>query len=352
MKISNVFRSVAFLFCIFSAEFLPAQTKSYIVVEATQTLRSEDYIGSIAKISEFLLNEGVRVEQQSQSRSVFTVKCNLNETQYVNYRKILVNCGYMASDNLTRMDNTDRVDELNSSLQFQQEQLLQQRAALNKMSPDSEQYTVMWQSTYDTESGIRKTQREIANLTESEFYYAINLDINDETYTPQSSNVTFVNMPGVEYSYYRVEQPKDTITSPVYQGVFLKYVFTRGKSFATLGAYKSTSKTNAPADTLAPVSSAYTEFFSFGFGQDFYSKHLGRGNRKFLNLYTGYTIGGMTLSNDVKNKFSGYLAPSIGVELFKNKYILIDTKAAYFLPLSNNKNLRGLSISTSFNFVF
>lgn len=352
MKMSNVFRSVVFLCCILLSGLLSAQTKSYVVVEATQSLRSEDYHGSIAKISGFLLNEGVRVEQQSQSRSVFTVKCNLNEAQYLNYRKILLSCGYMASDNLTRVDNTDRVDELNSSLQFQQEQLLQQRAVLNKMSPDSEQYTVMLQSTYDTESGIRKTQREIANLTEFEFYYAINLDINDETYTPQSSNVSFVNMPGVEYSYYRVEQPKDTITSPIYQGVFLKYVFTRGKSFATLGAYKSTSKTDSPSDTLPSVASPYTEFFSFGFGQDFYSKHLGRGNRKFLNLYTGYTVGGMILSNDLKNKFSGYLAPSIGVELFKNKYILIDTKMNYVIPFKETRYVRGLAFNASFNFVF
>ena len=159
-------------------------------------------------------------------------------------------------------------------------------------------------------------------------------------------------MPGVEYSYYRVEQPKDTVTSPVYQGVFLKYVFTRGKSFATLGAYKSTAKPSNAADTLANSPSAYSEFFAFGFGQDFYSKHLGRGNRKFLNLYTGYTIGGMLLSNDLKNKFSTYVAPSIGLELFKNKYVLIDTKLNYMVPFKDTRHVRGLAFNASFNFVF
>jgi hypothetical protein len=337
---------------MFSAGLLLSQTKSYVVVEATQSLRSSDFQGAIAKISEFMVNEGVRVDEQSLSQSMFTVKCNLSEAQYLNYRKILVNCGYMASDNLTRVDNTDRVNELNSTLQFQQEQLSQQRAALNKMSQDSEQYTTMWQSARDTESSIRFTQREIANLTASEYYYTIQLDINDETYTPQSSNVTFVNMPGAEYSYYRVEQPKDSITASAYQGVFLKYVFTRGKSFATLGAYKSISKDAAVGDTLAAASSVYTEFFSFGFGQDYYSKHLGRGNRKFLNLYTGYTIGGMIFSNDVQNKFSGYIAPSIGLELFKNKYVLVDTKMNYVVPFKETRHVRGLAFNASFNFVF
>ncbi len=348
----RLLRSAALLCCLLSTELFHAQTKSYVVVEAIQNLRSSDFQGSIAKVSEFLVNEGVRVEQQSLSQNVFTVKCNLSESQYLNYRKILLGCGFVVSDNLTRLDNTDRVNELNSSLQFQQEQLLQQRAALNKMSLESEQYTSMWQGAQDTESGIRQTQREIAQLTASEFYYAVELEIDDETYTPQSSSLTFVNMPGVEYSYYRVEQPKDTVTSPVYQGVFLKYVFTRGKSFATLGAYKSTSNSDSAVDSLASISSAYTEFFSFGFGQDFYSKHLGRGNRKFLNLYTGYTFGGMILSNDLKNKFSGYIAPSIGLELFKNKYILVDTKMNYVVPFKETRNVRGLAFNASFNFVF
>ncbi|MFM7814848.1 MAG: hypothetical protein ACKO66_10065, partial [Flavobacteriales bacterium] len=296
--------------------------------------------------------EGIRVDQQTTSQMMFSVKCNLTESQYFKYRQVLANCGYFAADNLTRVDNTVQVDQLYSSLQFQQEQLQQQRATLDKMSTDSEQFTQMWQSVHNTETAIRNYEREIATLTASEFYYAVDLDIYDETYTPQSSNVTFVNMPGIEYSYYRVEQPRDTVSSPVYQGVFLKYVFTRGKSFASLGAYKSTSNTPASNDSLANVPSAYSEFFTFGFGQDFYSKHLGRGNRKFLNLYTGYTIGGMLMSNDNKNIFSTYVAPSIGLELFKNKYVLIDTKVNYMVPFKETRHVRGLAFNASFNFVF
>lgn len=47
-----------------------------------------------------------------------------------------------------------------------------------------------------------------------------------------------------------------------------------------------------------------------------------------------------------------YPAPSIGLELLKNKYILIDTKVYYFVPLGSYRNLRGLSYHLSFNIVF
>jgi hypothetical protein len=329
-----------------------AQTKTYVVVKASQNVRSEDFQGTITKLTDFLLTESIRVQQQSTTQMNFSVDCNLTEQQYLKYRQVLTTCGYIASDNLSRVDNTVQVEQLQATVQFQKEQLEQQRSALEKMSTESEQYTTMWQSMHNMESAIRQNEREIASLTASEFYYAVDLNVYDETYTPQTSNVTFVNMPGVEYSYYRVEQPKDTISSPVYQGVFLKYVFTRGKSFATLGAYKSTAKQTNTADSLVNAPSAYTEFFAFGFGQDFYSKHLGRGNRKFLNLYTGYTIGGMLLSNDLKNKFSTYVAPSIGLELFKNKYVLIDTKLNYMVPFKDTRHVRGLAFNASFNFVF
>jgi hypothetical protein len=92
------------------------------------------------------------------------------------------------------------------------------------------------------ETSIRTAQTDLNNLTSTEYYYVVDLEIEDETYTPQTSSVQWINMPGVEYSYFQIEEPHDTLSSPYYQGVFLKYVFTKGKSFATLGAYKTTDK--------------------------------------------------------------------------------------------------------------
>ncbi len=47
-----------------------------------------------------------------------------------------------------------------------------------------------------------------------------------------------------------------------------------------------------------------------------------------------------------------FLNPCLSVYPLKNKYMLIDTRVAYFIPFSNNRNLRGLSYNAAFNFVF
>jgi hypothetical protein len=125
----------------------------------------------------------------------------------------------------------------------------------------------------------------------------------------------------------------------------LKYLFTKGKSYASVGAYKSLK---SPSDT----SRFYSELFVINFGQDFYSRHLGRGNKKMGNLYSGYTLGYMIATNDSRKSDILYLSPSVGLELFKNKYLLWDVKANYMIPFTYNRNLRGIAFNTSLNFVF
>jgi hypothetical protein len=97
------------------------------------------------------------------------------------------------------------------------------------------------------------------------------------------------------------------------------------------------------------------EFFTFEFGQDFYTRYFGRGNRKFFNLYSGYAIGGAIINrwDDKNTRFAAFTNLSMGVEILKTKHILIDTKGSYFLPLADiNRNTRGIMLSASFNFVF
>lgn len=85
----------------------------------------------------------------------------------------------------------------------------------------------------------------------------------------------------------------------------------------------------------------YDDIFNFSYGQDFYSKHLGYGIRKFMNLYSGYNIGFLAYNAESRSLKNFYVSPTIGIELFKNNYILIDTKVSYMLPISKNYNLRG-----------
>lgn len=176
----------------------------------------------------------------------------------------------------------------------------------------------------------------------------VRFTINDEMSTPNNSRVSFVNMPGIEYGFLKIENPTAGISAKSYQGATIKYMFTRGKSYFNLGVYRAID--NNTADT-----SLINELFMMNFGQDFYPRNFGRGKRRFLNLYTGYQIGGF-ISNQNNNKNSVFIPNanlSFGVELIKTKHILVDNKVSYFLPLNElNRNMRGILYQASFNFVF
>lgn len=176
----------------------------------------------------------------------------------------------------------------------------------------------------------------------------VRFTINDEMSTPNNSRVSFVNMPGIEYGFLKIENPTLGVSAKAYQGATIKYMFTRGKSYFNLGVYRAID--NNAADT-----SLINELFMMNFGQDFYPRNFGRGKRRFLNLYTGYQIGGF-ISNQNNNKNSVFIPNanlSFGVELIKTKHILVDNKVSYFLPLNElNRNMRGILYQASFNFVF
>ena len=45
-------------------------------------------------------------------------------------------------------------------------------------------------------------------------------------------------MPGFEYSVFMPENPKAGISATCYNGYMLKYLFTRGKSYVTVGGVR------------------------------------------------------------------------------------------------------------------
>ena len=217
---------------------------------------------------------------------------------------------------------------------------------LTTIDSKSPTYLSLWNEQKILEEKIFKMQRELIYLDKKENIFCVNLKLYEETTGVDESGVSFINMPGIEFSYLTIDSPKNGLSAQNYQGYFIKYMFTKGKSYADIGVYKNNSI--GKTDSLA-----YSEMFLLGFGQDFYSRHLGRGKRNFLNLYSGYTVGGLLASSNTKRTTMIYLCPSIGIELYKNKYMIIDTKVNYFLPISDyNRNMRGISYNASINFVF
>lgn len=253
--------------------------------------------------------------------------------------------GYSTSKKVKTQSNFNKFNELNLELEYLREKKESYLELLKKYEEKSENYITLWNELKLTEEKIFNKERELLNLNKKENTYTVTIELNDETTSPEYTDVSFVNMPGFEYSFLAIESPKQGISANNYQGYFLKYLFTKGKSFCEIGMYKSNGINKS--DTTA-----FSELFLLGVGQDFYSRHLGRGSRRFFNLYSGYTIGGIMATGKTSKDNMFYISPTIGLELFKNKYFLIDTKVKYFVPLENARNLRGLSYNLSFNFVF
>jgi sucrose-6-phosphate hydrolase SacC (GH32 family) len=213
-------------------------------------------------------------------------------------------------------------------------------------SVKSNRYYDHWNRTRDIDEQIFNAKKKIKVIESVDGIYKMKVTIMDETTSPSYTRINFVHMPGAEYTYLMLENPKVNLSHAVYQGVNIKYLFTKGKSFFELGAFKA-AKNDIKKDSLA-----FSELFVLDFGQDFYSRYFGRGSNKFMNLYVGYKTGLALASTDTKLQVLPTISPSLGVELFKNKYVLLDVKASYFLPLIENRHMRGLGISGAFNFVF
>lgn len=156
----------------------------------------------------------------------------------------------------------------------------------------------------------------------------------------------FINMPGFETKYYRLENNDEEIFYKNYLGGSLRYMFTKGRSYFLIGILKPLEQN----DDAKKVSDIVT----YAVGKDFYPRYFGQGKNKFFNPYSGFEIGGMVLTSedDIKHMFA--LEPHIGMEFFKNKYVIIDSRVGYIFPLDKEyiKSRRGLSANLSINFVF
>lgn len=87
---------------------------------------------------------------------------------------------------------------------------------------------------------IREYENEIRELDSKMGSVWIDITLMRELTTPnETQKVKFVNMPGFEYSVFMPENPKAGISAACYNGYMLKYLFTRGKSYVTVGAFKA-----------------------------------------------------------------------------------------------------------------
>ncbi len=331
---------------LFSISFFALSQKTTLTGSSVNvTLIAIDYNTSKSAFKNFITENGIVINAQDESKTSINATFDLTTELYNKLRLQLSNWGYISNDDINTTGYPLELEEIDLEIEFLTQKKNSFEQILQQHEMKSAQYESLWREKQGLEDRIFNLKKRKSALEKNALPYRVSLTIMEEMTSPQESRVTFVNMPGAEYSYLKIENPNDTVSSAYYQGYFLKYLFTKGKSYASIGVYQSTQK--QPGD-----STVFSELFVMNFGQDFYSRHFGRGGNKFGNLYSGYTVGYMAASNEVKAQDIFYLAPSVGLELFKNKYILWDTKVNYLIPFSYQRNLRGFGLNTSINFVF
>jgi hypothetical protein len=315
--------------------------------EMKYTIYSVEYKEGKNKIDAFLQKNNYTITNQNETKNSHHYEFKVNEDKIASIDSFCNTLGYVSNKNLNSYNNQTKLSETLLEL----ERLENKKAEYEKMliridSVKSDKYYQHWEKIRDIDAEIYAAKKKIGQFETIKNLYSVSIDMNDEQSSPSSSKINFVHMPGAEYVYMFVENPKANLSYATYQGIYLKYLFTRGKSYCSLGALKA----DKPSKT---DSLAYDEIFTFAFGQDFYSRHLGRGNNKFFNLYIGYQAGYSLAYNSKITKGIPFASPSTGIELFKNKYLLIDTNVNYYLPMTEeNRNLRGWRVGGSVNFTF
>ena len=335
-----------FWLLLFICTSINAQVDSlYVSTTVNVDIIAMDYNGSRIKLNNFIKTNAIKVHDQNESQVNIYLYALISEKQYEAIEKLFPDLGFVVTKKLDTESNYDKVKEIEHEIKYLKSKKASYTDFLEKLNEKSEKYTTIWQQIKEIDESIYNKEKELLLYNKKENIIKLVLNLSEENTTPNETKIAFVNMPGIEYAYLKIGSPNSAISSNAYQGFFVKYLFTRGKTFATAGEFKSINAHKT--DT-----SQFTEMFLIGVGQDFYTRHLGRGKRKFLNLYSGYTAGGIIATNNTKRANIFFITPSVGVELFKNKYVLFDTKVSYFIPFQYNRNLTGISYSASFNFVF
>jgi hypothetical protein len=278
------------------------------------------------------------------SSSRIFISIALDQSNHDFFHRFLDSLGYVINKKTSATDYNYEMVKLEEQIQT----LSRKRGQYNELllrsdSSEHGRYFSYAEAIIDIDAEIAKKRsaKKDTLLLTTTFESAIT--IVEQPMAGGTYDSDWVNMPGLEYSFLQIEQPKQGFSPKTMHGVSLKYMFYTDKSYAIVGLYR-----NFDVDTSTTINEIYT----FAFGQDFYSRKMGRGQRKYFNLYTSFNIGAYISSSEVKKESSTFLNPFLGLELIKTRNILLDSKVGYFLPFKNNRNQRGLLLNASFNFVF
>ena len=337
-------RKITLFLFVLLAHSAYSQVENIKMTTLDATVYTSFFDASKEKLLSFVEDKSINIANQNANTERMHLEFYTNKETFDAFQLFLPNLGFISENEISTINRADEKTQLELEAKYLREQQTAYETELTTMDNKNDKYYEYWEKVREIERDIYDCESKLSNYGE-QLEYKVEINIFDETVDLTTSKISWVNMPGASFDMLFVETPLSSLSATVYQGYSLRYLFTRGKSYATLGVLKDNG-------TAASDSMRYEELFMFSFGQDWYTKHFGRGKNKFLNLYTGYNIGGMFATADARKKTIPYLKIFLGVELFKNKYIILDNKVGYFVPFYQNRNLRGITYNACFNFVF
>lgn len=347
MKKINLFFALFFSGTMFCQNGSGEDPKYVMPNELNYYIYTSDFADSKNKLETYLKNNKMVILNQNEvdNSRYYEFYAQKSDLEVIDF--VCKTLGYISSKKMSSQNDDNRLPELRLELERREVKKREYEIMLNRIdSVKSSLYYSHWEKIRSIDYEIYQTKKLIQQLEQIGGKYRVSITIKDEQSTPSNSDVNFVHMPGAEYVYFFTENPKEGISYAQYQGLYLKYLFTAGKSYFSLGALKA-------IDKKAGDSTSFDEMFTFTFGQDWYSRYLGRGKNKFMNLYIGYQAGVSLAYNQRDITWLPYVSPSTGIELFKNKYLLFDVNMNYYLPISDmNQHVRGFRFGGSINFSF
>jgi hypothetical protein len=294
------------------------------------------------KIDGLIERHHLKPAKYSKSRYLIELQVYADQALYDSIISAYKDWGYISSENTTMTSYARETERLMAEIaSYEQQRNAYLSLADYADSTKTGSYLAYREKALELDKLIMSDRTRLSEYSKGENVNYVGITVSEEYNSTMDYESSWVNMPGIEYSHLWVEQPKDGVTPQAMHGVSLKYMFNTGKSYGILGLYKNYG-----------AATQINEAYLFAFGQDFYSRRMGRGQRKFLNLYTSLNAGVYVLSGEGQRSASWFINPFLGVEIFKNKYFLIDNKVGYFLPYRDNRDMRGLLYNVSFNFVF
>lgn len=305
------------------------------------------------KVNEVLKESGARIEslRLDSVEKTLDARFLVPDGQIDAVRARLSAVGSVYMNDLTVQGDSSKartaIRQLQQELEFKrtQQALHAQELAKLDRAEEPEAWESLWNATRRLEVDTFQISRQIGERTGDLRRNLVKLRVSE----PRSSEIEdgwfrFVNMPGGEYLWFTPGTGGPRIAES-YRGPAFRYLFTKGKSYLTVGVLESDPK------VAASDSARISEILLVSLGTDFYPRHFGQGRRRWFNLYSGAQFGAMLLSDESSSRMVWMAAPHAGMEIWKGARGLIDVKAAYYLPLSEtwNRNLRGWSFSAGAN---